>query len=87
MYLDAKKVMFAIKLIKLDAKKIIEKKIIALIFKFSGNCIYRIMALKNQDTIILFEIVMLVSEIRYPRIVLLFQVFYFIGVVIKEQCS
>lgn len=43
------------------------------------------MAIINQDSIILFQIVILVSKIWFLEIVVFFLVFYLIDIVIKEQ--
>lgn len=51
-------------MINLDAEMSIKKAMLALIFEIDGNSIYIAMALMNQDITMLFQIIMLISEIR-----------------------
>lgn len=83
--LNAKKIVFAIKIINLDAEMFIEKVIVAFVFKINGGSIYMVMILINQDIMMLCQIIVLVSEIRYLRTIVFLLVFCFINVIIKEQ--
>lgn len=61
-----------------------EKAMMAFVFRIDSSNIHMIIALINQDTIILFQIILLVSKIRYHEIILFFLVFCLADGVIKE---
>ena len=85
MELDAEEVVSAIKIIDLNTEISAEKVMMALIFEIDGGSIYIAMVLINQDTMVLFQIVVLTSEIWCLRTVVFPLVPRLVDVVIKEQ--
>lgn len=74
-------------MINLDIKISAEKVIVALIFKINSGGIQIIMAFINQNTILLFWIVILMFEIWCLAITIFFLVSYFIDIITREQYS
>lgn len=87
MDLDAKERVFVIKIIDLDIKMSAKKTIIALVFEINGSSIYTVMVLMNRDTIVLFQVVLLATEICYLETIIFLLVPCLINVVTKEQYS
>ena len=83
--LDAKEVVSAMKIIDLDAEISAEKAMVPLIFEIDGGGIYMAMALMNQDTTILFQIIVLVSKIRCLKTIIFPLVSCLVDIVTKEQ--
>lgn len=81
--LDAKKVVFIMKIIDLNAKVSAKKTTIVLIFEINGGGIYTAIVLINQDTIVLFQVILLLFEIRYLRISLFLLISYFANILTK----
>lgn len=73
------------KMIDLDLKLFIEKIIADLVLEINSNNIYMGMVLINEDTIILFQIIVLRSKIWYLGIVVFFLVCYLVDIVIKNE--
>lgn len=63
MDLDAKEVVSTLKTIDLDIEIFAEKTIMTLVFNINGSGIYTIMALINQDIMVLFQIIVLEFKI------------------------
>ena len=63
MDLNIKEMVFAIKIIDLDAEGFAEKIMVALIFKIDGSGIYTAITLMNQNTIVLLQIIILEFKI------------------------
>lgn len=63
MNLNIEKVLFAVKIINLNIKVFIKKKLVAFVFKINSNNIYTAMISINQDIIVLFLIIILGSKI------------------------
>lgn len=61
--LDIKEVIFAVKIIDLNAEISTEKVMVVFIFEINCVDIYIAMTLVNQNTIVLFHIIILVFEI------------------------
>lgn len=76
---------FSVKMIDQDAEVSAKKAIIALIFKIDGGGIHMVIFWINQDTTVLFQIVVLVSKIRYLGAITFSLVSYLADVIIKEQ--
>lgn len=72
------------KIIDLDIEVSIEKIMVAFVFKIDGSGIHPTMALINQDIIMLFQIVVLESEIWCFATVVFLLVLCFVNIVIKE---
>lgn len=85
MNLNAAKIVFIAKIIDLKAEVSAKKVMVALVFKINGGGIYIAIALINQDTTMLFQIVVLMSEIQYFGTVVFLLVFCFTDVVTKKQ--
>lgn len=83
--LNAEKVISAIKIIDLDTQVSAQKIMVVFVFEINSGNIYIEIALINQDTIVLFQIIMLGLEIRYFKIVIFFLVCSFINLVIKDK--
>ena len=62
--LDAEEVVSIVKIIDLDSKMSAEKIMVAPVYKIDSGGIYTVMALINQKTTVLLQIIVLVSEIR-----------------------
>lgn len=73
------------KIIDLDTEVSPEKAIVALVFEIDGGNIHIVMALMNQHIMVLFQIFVLISEIRYLGTVIFFLVSYLVDDVTKEQ--
>lgn len=84
MDLNTEKVVSAMKMIDLDAEVLIKKAMVALVFKIDSSNINIVITLINQDTIVLFQIIVLVSKIQYLRTVIFLLVSRLINFVIKE---
>ena len=76
---------FAIKIIDLDAEMFAKKTMVILVFKIDSGEIHTAIALINWDKMVLFQIVVLISEIWCFRTVVFFLVFCLVDVVTKEQ--
>lgn len=75
---------FAVKIIDLDAKLSAKKEMVAIVFKIDGGSIYRaIVSLMNQGITVLILIIIEVSEIWCYEIILFLLVFCLANVVIK----
>lgn len=85
MNLDTKKVISIVKIISLDIKLSAEKVIVVLIFEISGGGICIAIFLINQDITMLFQIVVLISKIRYLETIIFFLVSCLVNIIIKEQ--
>ena len=83
--LDAENVVFAVKIIYLDANVSSEKIMMALVFEINVGSIYIAITLINQDITVLHQIVVLGSEIWYLGIVVLPLVFHLVDIVIKDK--
>lgn len=64
-----------------SAKKIM----IELIFEIDGNGIHIRIALIDQDKIVLLQIIVLVSEIRWLKTVIFLLVYYLVDIVIEDE--
>lgn len=84
MDLNTEKVVSAMKMIDLDAEVLIKKAMVALVFKIDSSNINIVITLINQDTIVLFQIIVLVSKIQYLRTVIFLLVSRLINFIIKE---
>ena len=87
MDLDAKEVVFAVKIIGLDAEVSVEKAMVALVFEIDGSGIHMAMTLMNQDITVLFQIVVLASKIRCLGTIVFPLVPCLVEVVTEEQYS
>ena len=85
MNLDIEKVMIAMKIIYLDAEVSVEKTIMALVFEIDSINIHITMTLMNQDIIVLLQIIMLESKIRYLRTVVFSLIPRFVVIVTKDK--
>ena len=85
MDLDVEEVVFAVKIIGLDAEMSADKAMVALVFEIDGGGIYMAMVLMNQDTTLLFQIVVLASEIWCLGTVIFPLVLRLVNVVTEEQ--
>ena len=83
--LDAKKIVSTVKIIYLDAEVSVEKTMVALVFEINTSSIHTAMTLINQDIIVLFQIVVLVSEIRFLGTVVFLLVPWLVDIVIKDE--
>ena len=73
--LDNKKLMFARKIIDLDTKAIAKKAIVTHVFEIDGSAIDTAKVLINQDTTMLFQIVMLVFVVCCLRTIVFLLLF------------
>ena len=85
MNLYAEEVVSAIKIIDLNAKVSAKKTMVALVFEIDSSGIYMAMVLINQDTTMLFQIIVLAFEIQYLGTILFPLVPCLVDVVTKEQ--
>ena len=85
MDLDAEEVVFAVKIIGLDTEVFAKKIMVALVFGINSGGIYMAMVSMNQDTTMLFQIVVLASEIRYLGTVVFPLVPRLIDIITQEQ--
>ena len=83
--LDTKEMVSAVKIIDLDTEVFAEKIMMALVFEIDGGDIYMEMALMNQDTIVLLQIVVLEFKIRCFGAVIFFLVCRLLDIVIKDK--
>ena len=75
------------KMIGLDAEEVVcaVKIMVALVFEIDGNNIHMEMALMNQNTMVLLQIVVLGSEIWYLGTAVFLLVSCLVDIVTKEQ--
>ena len=84
MDLDVEEMVSAMKIIDLDAEVSAEKVMVALVFEIDGGNIHMAMILMNQDTTVLFQIIILASEIRCLGTVVFSLVLRLVDVITKE---
>ena len=83
--LDTKEVVSVMKIIDLDAEVSTEKIMVAPVFEINVSGIHTVIALMNQETTMLLQIVMLVSEIRCLGTLVFLLVPRLADIVTKEQ--
>lgn len=73
------------KIMDMDAKIFVKKTIVVFVFEINSSGICTAIALINQDTTILFWIIVLVSKIQYLRTVIFCLVFYLVDVITEDK--
>lgn len=79
------KIVFIIKIIDLNIMIFTKKIIIALIFEINSKNIYIKKVLINQNTIILFYIIILELKIWYFETIIFLLIYYFMDIIIKDK--
>ena len=85
MDLNTEEMVFARKIIYLDAKILVEKTMMSFVFEIDGGSIHMVITLINHDKTVLFQIIVLASEIWCLEIVLFSPVFCLVDVVTKDE--